>query len=43
MFMAADNNIIRDIRRIADIPAVHNAIVEFNIKTYGRENENVDV
>ena len=43
MLMAADNNIIRDVGRIADIPAVHNAIVEFNIKTYGRDNENIDV
>ena len=41
--MGADNNIIRDVGRIADIPAVHNAIVEFNIKTYGRDNENIDV
>ena len=43
MLMAADNNIIRDVSRVSHIPAVHNTIVDFNLKTYGRDNENLDI
>ena len=43
ILMAADNNIIRDVRRVSHIPAIHNTIVDFNLKTYGRDNENLDI
>ena len=43
VLLAADANVIRDTKRIKDIKQVNDAIVDFNLKTYGRDNAYVNL
>nr|DAD60277.1 MAG TPA: hypothetical protein [Bacteriophage sp.] len=43
VLMAADANVIRDTARIKDIQQVHDAILDFNLRTYGRDNAYINV
>ena len=43
VLMAADTNVIRDTARIKDIQQVHDAILDFNLRTYGRDNAYINV
>lgn len=39
----ADANVIRDTARIKDINQVNDAIIDFNLKTYGRDNAYINL
>lgn len=43
VLLAADANVIRDIKRIKDIKQVNDAIVDFNLKAYGRDNAYINI
>lgn len=43
VLMAADANVIRDTARIKDIQQVHDAILDFNLRTYGRDDAYINV
>lgn len=43
VLLAADANVIRDTKRIKDIKQVNDAIVDFNLKTYGRDNAYINL
>lgn len=41
--MSAEANVIRDTKRIKDIPEVNASIVDFNLRTYGRDNAYINI
>lgn len=43
VLLSAETNVIRDIKRIKDIQQVNDAIVDFNLKTYGKDNAYINL
>jgi len=43
VLLSADANVIRDTKRIKDIRQVNDAIVDFNLKTYGKDNAYINL
>lgn len=43
LLMSAEANVIRDTKRIKDIPEVNASIVDFNLRTYGRDNAYINI
>ena len=43
VLLSADANVIRDTKRIKDIQQVNDAIVDFNLKTYGKDNAYINL
>ena len=43
VLLAAEANVIRNTGRIKNIKQVNDAIVDFNLRTYGRDNAYINV